>query len=59
MRIETVTVQSNFNNSNFLWTMKICSRYRYFEPLRVIHDARSESKGDNLEIFFYLVDNGM
>ena len=37
-------IQSNLNGSNSFGTMKICSRYGLFEPLRVNQSARSESK---------------
>ena len=37
-------IQSNFNGSNIFGTIELCSRYGYFEPLRVIHGARSGSK---------------
>ena len=37
-------IQSNFNGSNIFGTMEICSRYGYFEPLRVNHGTRSGSK---------------
>ena len=37
-------VQSDFNGSNIFGTMENCSRHEQFEPLRVNHGARSESK---------------
>ena len=37
-------IQSNLNGSNIFWTMKICSRYGEFEPLRANYTARSVGK---------------
>ena len=34
-------LQSNFNGSNILGTIKICSRQGYFEPFRVDYSAMS------------------
>ena len=41
---QTEHIQSNLSGSNSLGTMKICSRYGLFEPLRVNHSVRSGSK---------------
>ena len=37
-------IQSSLNDLNMLGILKICLRYGLFEPLRVNHNARSESK---------------
>ena len=37
-------VQSNFNGSNIIKTMEICSSDGEFEPLRFNHNTRSGSK---------------
>ena len=37
----------SFNGSNILGTMKMCSRYGLFEPLRLIAPCQ-EANGDNL-----------
>ena len=43
--VKCLPIQSKLNNSNLFGTMEICSRYGYFESLRVNH-------GDNLETSF-------
>ena len=37
-------IQSNFDGSNIFGTIENCSRYRWFEPLRVNYGAKSGSK---------------
>ena len=47
-----VQIQSNFNGSNTLGTMKICSRQGKFELVSVNHSART---GGKVEIYFHFL----